>query len=387
MKAKITDGNIRSFPEGAEVWDVLMPNLTLRVGKNSRTWTVRSSAGGKRRKLGRFPSLGIADARQAARDTLLRLEGGGTPEPILLELAEEEGPQNGTTIGELLALFETRTREKQMLLPRKQQRGLKSLGRKMQILERELADLVDLPVDQLTKQHLRAIRDRIADAGHPVASNLFLDHLSPVLAWAAREDIILANLCPAIERRAPHTIERTRVLTDDEVRAIWHSSRGSNLASTAAFQRCLHFMFATAQRLEECAGLTWAQVEGHLWRQTSNKSNREHLVPLTPLALDPMGPSGEGLVFQGRDGSLNSFSFFKRQINKASGVRDWRFHDVRRTVATRMPKLGIDERIVGRVLNHAPEGVTARHYNHHGYLDEKRHALQVWADHLQELVA
>jgi integrase len=54
--------------------------------------------------------------------------------------------------------------------------------------------------------------------------------------------------------------------------------------------------------------------------------------------------------------------------------------------ATRMVGLGIMEEVVGKVLNHARQGVTARHYNHHAYINEKRHALDLWAAELMRIV-
>jgi integrase len=53
-------------------------------------------------------------------------------------------------------------------------------------------------------------------------------------------------------------------------------------------------------------------------------------------------------------------------------------HDLRRTVETRLAAIGIPEEIRDRVLNHAPQGVGAKHYNKHDYINEKRAALGRW---------
>ena len=47
-----------------------------------------------------------------------------------------------------------------------------------------------------------------------------------------------------------------------------------------------------------------------------------------------------------------------------------------------MVRLGVSELVVGRVLNHAPQGVTARVYALHSYEPEKRHALTGWANEI-----
>jgi len=60
-------------------------------------------------------------------------------------------------------------------------------------------------------------------------------------------------------------------------------------------------------------------------------------------------------------------------------------HDLRRTVDTGLARLGVPEDVQKRVLNHAPQGVTAKHYNRHGYETEKRLALEQWSAHVDEL--
>ena len=65
-------------------------------------------------------------------------------------------------------------------------------------------------------------------------------------------------------------------------------------------------------------------------------------------------------------------------------------HDLRRTVATHMARIGSSERIVGRVLNHSSEQnrtVTSRVYIHHDYAQEKRIVLEAWALELANIIA
>jgi hypothetical protein len=67
-------------------------------------------------------------------------------------------------------------------------------------------------------------------------------------------------------------------------------------------------------------------------------------------------------------------------ITATGGAVDaWRLHDLRRSTATHMVRLSVREEVVGRVLNHAVKGVTARVYALHSYAPEKRHALDLWA--------
>ena len=72
----------------------------------------------------------------------------------------------------------------------------------------------------------------------------------------------------------------------------------------------------------------------------------------------------------------------------ASGdpIEPWTFHDLRRSVATHMVRLCVLEEVVGRVLNHAPKGVTAKVYALHTYAPEKRSALDRWAAELSRAI-
>ena len=96
---------------------------------------------------------------------------------------------------------------------------------------------------------------------------------------------------------------------------------------------------------------------------------------------------GEFLIKTGRtgDNQVNGFSKAKVQLNRLSGVTDWKFHDIRRTVATNLSKLGVNRFLLQRIVNHTNNGVTAI-YDRYSYLEEKREALQKWANRLDNIV-
>jgi len=73
-------------------------------------------------------------------------------------------------------------------------------------------------------------------------------------------------------------------------------------------------------------------------------------------------------------------------IDRNAKVKDWVFHDLRRTVRSGLAEIGIAEEIAERVLNHAQRGID-RVYNRHAYAAEKRVALNAWADRVAYLVS
>jgi integrase len=66
---------------------------------------------------------------------------------------------------------------------------------------------------------------------------------------------------------------------------------------------------------------------------------------------------------------------------------DFTWKDLRRTFATRLGDLGIDDGVIGRLLNHAKTGITQKHYNHAKYLLEKQVALAAWDRELTRILA
>ena len=85
---------------------------------------------------------------------------------------------------------------------------------------------------------------------------------------------------------------------------------------------------------------------------------------------------------------MSGFSQGKRRTDELceSRIPNWRLHDLRRTGATNMARLGISTELIGRVLNHAPERTVTGIYDRHSYLDEKRRALDTWERKLLSVI-
>jgi integrase len=130
----------------------------------------------------------------------------------------------------------------------------------------------------------------------------------------------------------------------------------------------------------ELVGDTWVLPR----ERTKNK--REHAVPMPRQAMEIIAelPDVGDKVF-----GLRAISLIKRALDEAMKPdKPWRLHDLRRTVASGMARLGVALPVVEKCLNHAGgsfSGIVAV-YQHHTYDAEKRIALQRWADHVAQLV-
>lgn len=125
-------------------------------------------------------------------------------------------------------------------------------------------------------------------------------------------------------------------------------------------------------------------------KAADTKAERIHLIPLSaPMVslLKELPRFGDFVFSTDGKGHINGFAKLKSRLDTfvaASGdqLEPWTLHDLRRTVSSHMARLGISTDIRGRVLNHAMQGVTERHYTPYDFAAEKRHALDAWAAEL-----
>jgi len=215
--------------------------------------------------------------------------------------------------------------------------------------------------------------------------------LTAFFTWCLRHRRIDANPCVAVHK--PRASEpRERVLTDEEIVAVW---RGSEKLA-APYAAMIKLLILTGGRVREVAGLRWSELSADLslWTlpQERAKNGREHRVLLPKLARDIIAgvPRIEGsdfvLTFTG-ERPVDGHSSVKRDLDQASGVREWRFHDVRRSLATGLQRLGVRLEVTESALNHigSRAGIVGI-YQRYAFDDEKRAALAAWGERLEALI-
>src|SRR5262245_18192912 len=216
-------------------------------------------------------------------------------------------------------------------------------------------------------------------------------------AWAMKRGTLPSNPFAELPMVSSVT-KRERVLSDEEAGAIWRAAGEAPLP----FGAIVRLLMLTGQRREEVAGMTWAELSENLatWTipATRTKNGTAPLVPLSKPAskilkdLRSDGPV-EGahqrvnlaLVFPGERGTpFSGWSKAKSALDTASGVSGWWLHDLRRTLATGLQRLGVRLEVTEAVLNHlsgSRAGVVGI-YQRHDWAEEKRAALEAWSAHL-----
>ncbi len=242
------------------------------------------------------------------------------------------------------------------------------------------------PLRELTRADVHALLDGLVGAGMKVGVNRVQALVSRLFTVAVDRSLIDAHPAARMEKRFKEQAA-DRVLTDDELKALWkgldaHPGRAAD---------ALRLRLLLGQRGAEIAGMAWAEVDllAGIWQLPAvrTKNGRPHTVPLPDAALALLERRRKELA----DDEPSVFPFLTLQSDDHrvlstlnGGAYEWK--DLRRTVATRLAGLGYDETTIGRVLNHARVSVTAKHYNQHQYLDEKRAALAAWDRELTAIV-
>lgn len=366
---RLTDARVSAIapPESGRVEypDDLVRGLRLRVGAGGRkAWIVRTRAGDKQinKTLGPYPLISLASARDLARE-------------FLIALVKEGEVRLKRTFGELADDW-----IKQVAKPK---------NKSWHNQERRL-EIYVLPKwrnTDLASIRRANVRDLIDGIDGIVAPGRALAIVRTLFRYAMARDWVDSSPAEAIPNPSSD-IPRDRFLNLDEVKQVY----GAADLLGYPFTGFIKLMILTGQRRTEVASMQWADIDlnAGTWLLSSGdtKSARAHLVPLSPQAIDILKATPQfGPYVWSSDGATHIKGYSKAKLKLdtlliASGteLKPWRLHDLRRTAATHMVRLGVSESVVGRVLNHAPQGVTAKVYALHSYEPEKRHALTKWAN-------
>jgi integrase len=271
-----------------------------------------------------------------------------------------------------------------------------------QMYNRHIAQrLGDRAVSEISRRDVIAALGEIAAIASGIQANRAQSLISAVFTWAVAMEFVENH--PAL-RIPKHGIEtpRERVWTHGELKILWHAlvaiiagdHRGPISPQMA---RLIMVLLLTGQRRSEVAHATANEVTLNMWciPAARMKGKRPHVVPLASIAAMQFADAlscgmPDGYVFPGRSGGkIDPLSVGKAldRINAVLGIDGAKVHDLRRTMASEMGRLGVPEETISRVLAHAKAGVTARHYNLYAYDTEKRAAFELWESELMRIVS
>jgi integrase len=238
---------------------------------------------------------------------------------------------------------------------------------------------LDAPAASLERKAVVRAIDGLTRKGSPAMAASTAAYGKACYGWAIKRGTLEAN--PFVNLPVAPTTKRERVLADDELAAIWRATE-----RPGPFNSIVRLLMLTGQRREEVAGLTWAELSGDFstWTLAANrtKNGKAHIVSLSEPAQDLLRNAVKlnEYVFPGLRGPFRGFTKAKAALDKASGVTNWVLHDLRRTLATGLQRLGVRLEVTEAALNHTSgtRGGIAGVYQRHDWALERRSALDAW---------
>jgi integrase len=252
------------------------------------------------------------------------------------------------------------------------------------------------PVSEITRREIsEQLRGMIGpDGKRAIRANRVHAVLHKMFRWSAGQGYLDSHPMADMGKPSPERV-RDRVLSDDEVRALWTAChkwrRGAHLHPMAG---AVLLALLTGQRMGECVGLHRDEVGADgVWRLPAArvKNKHAHIVPLPKSALQLLQamPQGVPLPFGGKPVGTQQKVVLDRHVKAELGetCRPFRLHDIRRTVRSGLAAAGVSWEVQHRVQNHlSPLGAMDRIYQRHDYSAELRAALEAWESRLMGIV-
>jgi len=252
----------------------------------------------------------------------------------------------------------------------------------------------------VTRRDIDRIMERMIGRSVTIGASRMFEIVRKMFSWALEKGLVEHNPCLGMKKPFA-TRKRDRVLSPDEIRAVWAALGAAETPISRDGRDVLKLCLITGQRLGEVAGMSRDELDfaKGIWTIPSwrSKNGHAHRVPLTETALAIIkvavasAPTEFLFPGYGKDDAVKSASVGKavRRSRERIGIPHWTSHDLRRTAATGMADLGVAPHVIGRVLNHRAaihSSVTDQVYNRYSYDREKRAALDLWDRELGTII-
>lgn len=412
MRTKLTDkvvSNLKANGSRYEVWDAVRPAFGVRVGSSGKkSWVYLYHWEGRARRLtlGQYPRLSLADAGLAFANAYKQLEHG--IDPGASEVEKRRQFRTTPTVRELGCEY----------IEKHCKPNKRSWESDERIFNHDvLAAWGSRKITSIRRADVNDLLDDVA-ARAPIQSNRTFAFVRAMFRFAESRDYIPASPCHGVRARARER-SRDRVLEMQEVSAVWHGIDQPGITQTVRLG--IRLLILTGQRIGEVVNAEWHEIDldKAVWTQPGEKvkNGKPHRVPLSPQAVMVLRRAqavtdeilarrirrhAKSKCGQSREGEVTRWVFpsprgdkpitsqsIDRALRRLRGnyaFPDFRPHDLRRTAASHMTRLGIERLTVHKLLNHSDRGVTAI-YDRYDYDEPKRKAVNVWGVEVEKIVS
>jgi integrase len=275
-------------------------------------------------------------------------------------------------------------------------RGNSTALESRRILLKACAEWEHRPIATIRVQEIdslvSAIRDGDSVSKGPYIANKVYAQLRNFFSWCAKPSIAKLKSSPMVGLDKPFTKERarSRTFSNDELKLIWNAA--DQLSGVEG--RFLKMLLLTGKRKGALSQMKWQEIDDDwFWNppQSEHRNKRLHPIPLPKLAQRILGPrQSKGYVFPGpveHTHYSDSANTLHRMVKRRVDLKDFFPHALRHTAETQMAALGIAPHIRDLLFDHRPARGAGSGYDHYSYGKEMRAAMDLWAAHIEALVA
>lgn len=342
--------------------------------------------------LGPFGEMTVTEAREVARDWKRDIRDGLDPRKV------RKGQEGETvvTFGHVVDQFIEKYAKPRQKTWEETQRALR----------KNCGGWLDRPITSISKSDAYSLIEGYQAKGQQSKARKTLTWARTCFQWAVKRDYLENNVLAALDIEFERNVTE-RHYSNSEVEALWKGADTLPPLESAFAKLCL----LLSVRKNELAGMRRSEFDDpespSIWiipheRTKSRKTAkpREYIIPLPSLAqriIKALPKAHDDLIFPGRrltppnnNGERKRLPIvpgknLQKQIQDASGVADFKFHDCRDTVVSWLKDEGHSPYERALVLNHSEGGLAATYA--HGYpVELKRSLLEKWAGHVEALV-
>jgi integrase len=388
LDAKTTAGLALSKGRDEEIcWDAELEGFGLRLRRRAdggllRNWVTQYRANGHTRRvtIGAADKITPAQARDAARKILARVELGHDPQAEKGAKRQQAAHTVRATVADYLEAKQPALRPESFRVT------------KLYLTGPYFRSLHPQPVTAVTRADVATCVRTIVRKHSTATAAAARRTLSAFFAWCIAEGLLGNGANPVDGSHRPaDPAPRDRVLGDPELAAIWAACGDDDHG------RIVRLLILLGSRRQEIGGLRWSELDfdAGMWTlpKERSKNGRAHTIALPAAALaiiEAVPRTDRDHLFGNRSGAgFTSWAPAKAALDRrlARAVRPWRAHDVRRTVATRMADIGVEPHVIEAVLNHQSghKAGIGGVYNRSSYERAVKAALARWGEHMLAL--
>jgi integrase len=384
--------------------------LRLRPGGRA-DWLLIYSVAGKRKKLGlgALSEISVARAREKAVEAREFIDRGKDPaaERRRLHADQRAADAQAAARHTVVTLFEEWFRREMS-----ETKKAKTMRR---TFEKDVFPHIGgMFADEVRRRHIMSVLDGVKERGARRATNILLQYLRQMFRYATVREIVGADPCFGITKASAggKDVERTRTLSEDEIRTIVDQMPAANLPPRTEI--AFWITLSTVARIGEVSRARRSDIdlEARTWTIPAEvaKNGREHLVHLSEFAVEEfrklLALAPGDWLFPDRSAETHIYDkalqkqFRDRQAGRPgkrkAGARRperwapalrlkggrWTSHDLRRTGATMMGELGVRSDVIDRCMNHISMDRLKKTYQQQTLMHERRQAFELLGERL-----